>query len=324
MTRKRVGILAVLVVLVCFTFAALGPRVSSMFSTAGASLSGGSSSYAPQRGSGASAPAAPAAGGRGANDLARPAEAPAAQAVSGQGLPAQTLPTLDRLVIRNVSLTLVVPNVRDAYYQVEQIAAEHGGLIAGSQIRPEGERTVANVTVRVPADTRTYQSVLDRFRGLAERVLDEQGQVQDVTEEHVDLESRLRNLQLTEQRLLTLYDKAHRIEEIFAIQRELTNVRGQIEQAQGRKDAIERRAAMATITLQLREPASVAPRHREWSPLDVAADAVGALAGIGRGLTTAAIWLVVWLPVYGVPLLVLWLLRGRLRALLGPRGATPA
>ena len=208
-----------------------------------------------------------------------------------------------------------MPDVTEAYRQVEQIAAEQGGLVAGSQFRQEGERTVATVTLRVPADNRTYQATLDRLRALADRVIDEKGDVQDVTEEHVDLESRLRNLQATERSLLTLYDKANRMEEIFAVQREITTIRGQIEQAEGRKRALERRSALATITVQLRETVPAAsPRQREWSAIEVAGDAYDAFMVVVRRLATAAIWLVIWLPLYGLPLLGLWLLRGRRRA----------
>jgi hypothetical protein len=257
-----------------------------------------------------------------AADSARGASAPAA--LGSQAAPAQALPSLDRMIIRNVSMTLVVANVAEAYRQIELIAAEQGGLVAGSQVRQEGERTVATVTLRVPAEGRAYQATLDRLRGLADRVLDEQGQTQDVSEEYVDLESRLRNLRATERSLLGLYDKAERLEDIFAVQREVTAIRGQIEQAEGRKQALERRAAMATITLQLREPAALSPRQREWSPVEVAADALAALTRALRGVSTVAIWLVVWLPLYGVPLVALWLLRGRLRALRGPGGAANA
>jgi hypothetical protein len=229
----------------------------------------------------------------------------------------QALPGLDRLIIRQVSLLLAVPNTLEAYRQVEQIAADQGGFVAASQFRQEGERTTgASITLRVPADNRAYQATLDRLRGLAERVIEEKGDVQDVTEEHVDLESRLRNLQATERSLLTLYDKANRMEEIFAVQREITTVRGQIEQAEGRKRALERRSAMATITVQLRETTpAVSPRQREWSSMEVVVEAYDAFMVVVRRLATAAIWLVIWLPLYGLPLLGLWLLRGRLRAL---------
>ncbi|HEY7064336.1 MAG TPA: DUF4349 domain-containing protein [Chloroflexota bacterium] len=333
MSRKRIvlaglGMLVVVVVL----FQAVASRSGEMFQTAGASLSESLPNGSPGL---RAAPAAPASGVSDAGRAAAPAApgvpgapaAPAAPAsgaastVGGQGGLAQALPSLDRMIIRTVTMTLVVPNVAEAYRQVEQIAAEQGGLVASSQVRQEGDRTLATVTLRVPADGRGYQTTLDRLRGLADRVLDEQGQTQDVSEEYVDLESRLRNLRATETSLLGLYEKAQRLEDVFAVQREVTNVRGQIEQAEGRKQALERRSAMATITLQLREPAALSPRQREWSPVDVAAEAVGALARALRGVGTVAIWLVVWLPLYGVPLAALWLLRGRLQALVGPRGA---
>ena len=167
------------------------------------------------------------------------------------------------MIVRTINLTLVVGNVQDTYRQVERLAAEQGGYVAGSQVRQEGERMTATVTLRVPADSAIYLTTLERLRGLAERVVDEQVQVQDVGEEHVDLESRLRNLRATEDSLLALLTRADRVEAILALQRELTTIRGQIEQAQGRKQALERRAAMATITLQLREAAALA--RSDWS-----------------------------------------------------------
>jgi hypothetical protein len=174
--------------------------------------------------------------------------------------------------------------------------------------------------VKVPADARTYAEAMERFRGLAESVVDEQGSTQEVTEEWVDLESRLRSLRATETRIQALYEKAQRLDEIYSVQRELTSVRGQIEQIEGRKRALETRSAMATITLQLREPIvpPPPPRAPEWSPATVATEAAADLGKVVRGLTTLAIWLVVWLPLYGLPLLGLWLLRRRLRALLNP------
>lgn len=245
-----------------------------------------------------------------ASDAAASAPAAPAAGQSGQTLP---LPSLDRMIVRTVNLTLAVASVQQAVRDVERLAAEQGGLIAASQVRQDGDRFTATLTVRVPADSATYATTMERLRTLAERVVDEQVQSQDVTEEYVDLDARLRTLRLSEERLLALYDKAQRIEEIFAIQRELTGVRGQIEQAQGRHQALERRAALTTINLTLRESAA-ARAPGDWSPLGVAAEAWQAFAVALRGTSTALIWALVWLPLYGLPLLALWLLRRWLRA----------
>ena len=252
-----------------------------------------------------SGPAAQRAGGVAGAPAAAPAPPP-----NMAGAPAeaaqQNLPRLDRMIIRTVSMTIGVANVQEAYRQVERIAAEQGGMIAGSQIRQDGDRTTATVTVRVPAEGANYQTTLERLRAIAERVVEEQSQGQDVTEEHVDLESRLRNLKASEDSLLALLAKAQRVEDLLQIQRELTNVRGQIEQIQGRKQALERRSEMATINLQIREQAALA---RGWQPGTAFGDALEALARALTGLATALIWLLVFAPLWGGALALLWLLR---------------
>ena len=248
----------------------------------------------------ASKPAAPAAARQ-----AAPAPAAQAAATSADASQVKNLPSLDRMLIRTVTMTLSVLNVQEAHRQAERIAVEHGGLIAGSQVRQEGERMTATVTVRIPADPTTYQATMERLRGIAEKVVDEQSQIQDITEEHVDLESRLRNLQATEDSLRALLARAQRIEDILPIQRELTNVRGQIEQVQGRKQALERRSEMATITLQLREHTAVA--RQDWDLGGTAGEALRALARATRGMVTAMVWLVVWAPLWAGAALAVWL-----------------
>jgi hypothetical protein len=233
--------------------------------------------------------------------------------VADAGQQAQGLPGLDRMIVRNITLTLAVPNVQDAYHQVAQIAAEQGGLVANAQIRQDGERTSATVTLRVPTDPATYQATLERLRALAQRVIEEQDKAQDVTEEYVDLDARLRSLRASETSLLGLYEKAERLEDVFAVQRELTNVRGQIEQIEGRRQVLARQAAMATITVQLREASALA--RTDWGLAGDVSAAYETLLVVARRLATVVVWLVVWLPLYGLPFLALRLLRRRLRAL---------
>ena len=280
--------------------------------------SGAADSSQPPAAKAAAGPAqARAGGGVAAAPAAAPAAADAAQ---------QNLPRLDRMIIRTVSLTIGVTDVQEAYRQVERVALEQGGLIAGSQIRQEGDRTTATMTVRVPADSANVQTTLERLRGIAGKVVDEQAQAQDITEEHVDLESRLRNLRATEDSLLALLAKAQRVEDLIQIQRELTNVRGQIEQIQGRKQALERRSELATINLQIREQASFA--RDGWRPGTAFGDALEALTRAATALATLLIWLLVFAPLWAGALGLLWLVRRLIRSSRpdfrrGPAPATP-
>jgi Domain of unknown function (DUF4349) len=298
MSRKFVAVLGLIAVL-------------STSACAAPSSPGGFASPDRGRADEAAAPQAAASAPRAAPPAA-PAPAPAAKAATGGAAPpgnqpAQAqpdLPSLDRMILRTVTMTLAVGNVQEAFRQVEQIVAEQRGYLAGSQIRQDGDRLTATMTLRVPADSATYQATLDRLRGLAERVVDEQAQAQDVTEEYVDLDARLRTLKASEESLLALLGKAQRVEDILQIQRELTNVRSQIEQIQGRKQALERRADMATINLTIREAGAFS--RPGWSPGATFEEAVRALGSALRGLAVFAIWLLVFSPIWGGFLLLGW------------------
>jgi len=252
---------------------------------------------------GRAAPAA-APAPAGAPAAPRPQAASGAAASQAADQAQQNLPSLDRMIIRTVTMTLAVGNVQEAFHKVEQIVGEQSGYLSGSQIRQDGDRMTATMTLRVPADQATYQATLDRLRGIAERVVDEQAQAQDVTEEYVDLDARLRTLRASEESLLALLGRATRVEDILQIQRELTNVRSQIEQIQGRKQALERRADLATINVTLREVGAFA--RPGWSPGATFEEAVRALGAALRGLAGFAIWLLVFSPIWGGFLLLGW------------------
>ena len=254
---------------------------------------------------GRAAPAA-APAPAGAPAAPRPQAASGAAASQAADQAQQNLPSLDRMIIRTVTMTLAVGNVQEAFHKVEQIVGEQSGYLSGSQIRQDGDRMTATMTLRVPADQATYQATLDRLRGIAERVVDEQAQAQDVTEEYVDLDARLRTLRASEESLLALIGKATRVEDILQIQRELTNVRSQIEQIQGRKQALERRADLATINVTLREVGAFS--RPGWSPGATFEEAVRALGAALRGLAVFAIWLLVFSPIWGGFLLLGWAL----------------
>src|SRR5215211_5838114 len=163
-----------------------------------------------------------------------------------------------------------------------------------------------------------FERVLDDLRSLGDKVTTDSVSGQDVTEEYVDLKSRERNLRATEESLLRLYDRAQNVEEALSIQRELTNVRGEIEMVQGRIKYLDQHTAYSQITLDIQPVTSPPPPRPAWDPGGVAARAWAASLSILQAIATALISAIVfgwWL----VPLLVgglLWWWRRRNR---GPR-----
>jgi hypothetical protein len=231
--------------------------------------------------------------------------------------------SFDRMVIRTAQLSVEVANIEPALAQARAIASRGGGFVSASNTRVEKvndqERMIADLTIQVRSDS--ADATLSDLRALG-KVTTETSGSQDVTEEFTDLESNLRNLQASESAILKLMDKASRIEDVVALQRELTSIRGQIERIQGRKRYLERRSDMATITLALRLPPVESSRPGTgWDPISVAQRgwqaSLTVLRTVAEALIVAAAfsWWLIPLIALGV---YIWMQRRR-----GPAAASP-
>ncbi len=182
---------------------------------------------------------------------AQPA-APAALAQSADSV----LPSFDdvqasvaaqnRIIVRTVGMGLIVDNVADSVDRVGDVALELGGWTVSSD-RSAIHR--GSVSVRVPAQQ--LDEAVRRFRALGIRVDWESSTSQDVTDEYVDSNSRLRSLRATEEALLNLLDKAEDVEDALEVQRELTDLQAEIESLEGRIKFLEQTAAYSLINVTL-------------------------------------------------------------------------
>jgi hypothetical protein len=256
----------------------------------------------------APAPAPPAAkpaaiaanaGGAAAQSVAARAPGVAADAQTSSAAPAQSdgladtsAQVLDRMVIRTAQVTVEVGDMESALSQARAIASRAGGYVSASDTHVEKvndqDRTVANLTLQVRSSS--ADSAMSDLRALG-KVTGETSGSQDVTDEYVDLDSNLRNLQASETAILKLMDRATQIQDVLSLQRELTNVRGQIERIQGRKTYLERRTDMATITLALRLPALATTQTSSgmWDPIATALRGWQASLNVLRVATDALI-----------------------------------
>jgi len=225
-----------------------------------------------------------------------------------------------RVIIYTGDISLVVKDTREAMDSISQIATEQGGFVSGSNVFESGDALRGSMTIRVPAER--YQDTLSQLREVALRVERESTSSQDVTEEFTDLQARKTNLEVAEKALQELLEERQRIgstSDILEVHRELTNIRGQIEQIEGRLRYLANQAALSTITIQLTpdilyQPISVAG----WEPQGVAREAVQALVAALQGLANIVIWLVIFLLplliVLAIPVVVvIWLIRWWLR-----------
>jgi hypothetical protein len=248
-----------------------------------------------------------------------PTQAPVAESDAG-GRPGDYA-AVDRLIIRNATLDIVVRDTESAVNEIDALAEELGGYVIESSISEYQEGKEALLQVRVPADE--LDQALDRIRDLAMEVRRENVSGEDVTDEYVDLQSRLRHLEATEERLLTFMEEAEDTEAALEVYDRLQNIQGEIEQAKGRIQYLEQSAAMATIRLnitpsELAQPIEVGG----WHPEGTLRDAFESLIRVLQFLVDALIVIVVLvlpvlvaiaLPLVGLFFLIRAIVRRRRR-----------
>lgn len=332
MPARLPAIAAAVIVIVVVGIAGLtlmGPRVGSVFSDTVASLD---ATYYPP-------PGQPGGGGQAnwADDMAFPRYAmiadggspasmmptgtPAPEvaappsAVGGPAATPQSVPQgqQERLIIKNGSIHLLVEDTNRAIDQVTQVAADNGGYVLSTQTWAVGEGQSAIVTIAVRAEN--FETSMRRLRDIALEVKQESSSGEDVSAEYVDLQSRLRNLEATRDRLRTFLDEAATVEEALMVNTQLSQIESEIEQVIGRMTYLSGRAAFSTITVAMdtTEPESTAP----WSLLPRIEAAAQTQVKTFHGLIEAVLWIVIvpgpYLVVLGLIVLGVVTLRRRRR-----------
>lgn len=128
---------------------------------------------------------------------------------------------------------------------------------------------------------------------------------EDVTDQFVDTEARLRTLRATEARLLEFLKAARNTEEALQVNEQLTNLQGEIEQASGRIQLLKQSTSFSTITVTMQPNIALAlSADSPWSPGTVARQSWQNLVGFGQGLADIAIAFAIWLPVWGTLLVI--------------------
>lgn len=226
----------------------------------------------------------------------------------------------NRMIVKNANIRLRVEDTNVAIDRALQVVGDAGGYIVSSQVWYQdyygNSLKYASVTIGVPVEE--FENVMRRLRGLAVDVLDESATGEDVTDQYVDLQSQLTNLESTRARIQEFLKDAKTVDEALRVNQELANIEAQIEQIKGRMNYLSDRSAYSTITINLEPEFPVltptptsTPKPTAtpipWKPADTFNDAKGTVTVVYQGIADFLIWLfVVILPIILPPALILW------------------
>jgi hypothetical protein len=169
---------------------------------------------------------------------------------------------LDRKIVRNADLTMEVASTTDTQHRVVSIAEAHGGFVVTSEakqrdnIEPAKRTLDIKLVVRVPENQ--FGGTLDQIRALGSGTPKEEKVTgQDVTEEYIDLEARIKTQKALEAQFLLIMKQAGKINDALEVQRQIAEVRTEIERLEGRKRFLENRSSLSTITVNLQSPTPI-------------------------------------------------------------------
>ncbi len=168
----------------------------------------------------------------------------------------------NRKILRNGELTLEVPAPEEAGRKITSIADAVGGFVVTSESKqhetgdPPKQYLEVNLVIRVPEAQ--FQTAFDQILGLGSRVIQNKTTGEDVTEEFIDLEARIRTQKALEVQFLEIMKQATKVPDALEVQRQIAEVRTEIEKLEGRKRFLENRASLSTITVSLQSPAAIA------------------------------------------------------------------
>ena len=219
---------------------------------------------------------------------------------------AATSQTVSAKLIKNASIQVEVQkgSFEKALFAIASLAEQNNGYVSNSQSYSDSEGKMTSGTITIRVDKNNFDAVLNKIKEMG-TVQNVTISVSDVTQEYVDNESRLKNLEAQRQSLLKLMDKSVTVKDSIEVQRELSNVEGQIEIIKGRQNYLDNLIAYSTIDVYISEPKAITDSTEGGFTGAVKRGARGALTAL-RVITMVLIAISPLLVIAGIILIIIW------------------
>ncbi len=158
---------------------------------------------------------------------------------------------VDRKIIRTGDLRYEVDDLDAARSHILTQVGANGGYVEGDDRNDRGSSIDLSMRVRIPADR--FDAFLGSLKGLGE-LLDQHISANDVTAQWVDVEARLAAKRKVEERFLAIVGQAKTVTEVLEVERELGNVRAEIESMEAQMKALKDQVGMSTLTITCTKP----------------------------------------------------------------------
>jgi len=217
-----------------------------------------------------------------------------------------------RMIIKSGILSVEVDKYDEAEAKVNDLVKKYNGFTANSRSSQNSSGNKSGtITVKVPAD-KFDNLVLDA--GKIGKVMNQNIQSNDITEEYVDLESREKTQKELEQRLIKLLnEKASRLSDVIEVEEKLASVRQKIEGIEGRMKLLKSQSDMSTLSINLYEPSMISTSSGGGFFYELGQAIKKGLSGFTNILAVSITFLIAIIPLVIIAVIIFWLIKKIIR-----------
>lgn len=222
-----------------------------------------------------------------------------------------------RMIIHHASVTTNVKDLEKAQHNMEQKVKKYEGYIVESNVYLESDETsTGKMIVRIPE--KHFETFLSEAEAEASEILEKSVTGQDITEQYVDLNSRVKSSRAVEERLLAFMKDAEKTEDLLKISNDLAKVQEEIEVLVGKINYLENQTSFSTIELTMQENRVIIPEIENkdlntWEKTKKQfITSTNSLLSIGSGIIVFIFGnLPVLILLVGIAVVVVWVIKRR-------------
>lgn len=215
----------------------------------------------------------------------------------------------DRKVVVNSNFSLLVKSVQDTVEKIKVKTLGLQGYTVTYNITNGEYGDSATVQLRVPSEN--VDEMSKYLRSLAVKVVSERIDGSDITDQYVDIERRMADLEKQKTKMQTIMDNATTVEEMMRVQPYLNQIQDQLDRYKGQviyMDGVTKTSKL-TVSISTDELSLPYAPKQPWRPEAIFKNAVRSMLGTLQIIAGAVIWMVVYSPVAIVAVLFYKLVR---------------
>lgn len=226
----------------------------------------------------------------------------------------QPAPAVERMIIKDGSLTIRVDDPAATADLIAEIAGKYNGFVVSNQISENYSTNKPQATVQIRVDAARFEEALAEIEALVKdptrNVTQKNISGDDITDQYVDQESRLRSLETKKAKLEEILSTARTVKDTLAVYEEIAAVDEEIELTKGKMKYMEQSSKLSSITVYVNAiPDPVVIAGREWHIGDSVRTSINAFIETGQGLIDVVIYFVIaTLPFLLIIAIPIWLI----------------